>query len=215
MKKFLNYILTIFTSILFIYIFLFVAIMFLLLNKNFYYLHIKYLNIVEKTGYKIDTIKENYIAMINYLIPFSKTTYHLPSMPYSHEGKIHFEEVKNIFNTMSLICIIIIIILAIIFYYYYKKKDSTFLKKSSINCVVITLFLSLIGYINFNKAFIIFHKIFFNNDYWIFNPAKDPIINILPEEFFRNCSIAIFVFIIIGSLFLYILYKLINIKKLN
>lgn len=214
MKKFSNYILSIFTSILFIYVFTFIAIIFLLLNKNFYFLHIKYFNLIEKTGYSLQEIKENYTAMVKYLFPFSSKPFHLPTFAYSQQGKIHFQEVKNIFNAMFLICIIVAIILTIIFYYHYKKKDSTFLKKSCINCIVIPILLSIIGYINFDKTFTIFHTLFFNNDYWLFDPIKDPIINILPQEFFRNCSILIFVFIIIGSTFLYIIYKILNIKRL-
>ncbi len=215
MKKFFDYILTIFTSILFLFIFVFIAIIFLLKNKSFYYLHIKPLNIIENTNYSIETIKLNYNAMLDYLFPFSKTDFHLPTLPYSIEGKIHFEEVKNIFNTMSLICIIAIITLAIILYYYYIKKESIFLKKCSINCIIITFLICLIGYINFDKSFTIFHKIFFRNDYWIFDTVKDPIINILPQEFFRNCSILIFSFIIIGSLSLYLIYKFLNNKNYN
>ncbi len=38
--------------------------------------------------------------------------------------------------------------------------------------------------LNFEKSFIIFHKLLFRNDYWVFNPNLDPVINILPEEFF-------------------------------
>ena len=37
---------------------------------------------------------------------------------------------------------------------------------------------------NFNKCFTIFHKIFFDNDLWIFDPAKDYMIRMLPEGFF-------------------------------
>ncbi len=212
MKKFLNYILTIFMSILFIYMFIFIAILFLLLNKNFYYLHINYLDIQKNTNYSIADIKLNYNAMIDFLIPFSNKPFDLPTLTYSTQGKIHFEEVKKIFNNMSITFIIITITLTIIVYYYHKKKDSTFLKKCSINCILITIFMCFIGYINFDKSFIIFHNIFFDNNYWIFDPIKDPIINILPQDFFRNCSIVIFIFMIIGSIFLYIIYKLIKIK---
>lgn len=213
MKKFLNNILSIFISILFIYNFIFIAIIFLLLNRDFYYLHIKYLDLVEKTGYSLENIKINYNYILDYFLSFSNKDFNLPTLPYSTQGKIHFEEVKNIFNLAFLLGIIILIALIIIFYYYYKKKDSTFLKKSSINSIIITILISIIGHFNFDKSFTIFHKMFFNNDYWIFDPKKDPIINILPQEFFRNCSILIIIFIIIGSLLLYLTYKLININK--
>ena len=33
--------------------------------------------------------------------------------------------------------------------------------------------------VDFNKCFILFHEIMFSNDYWIFNPQLDPVINIL------------------------------------
>ena len=38
--------------------------------------------------------------------------------------------------------------------------------------------------VNFEGSFVLFHKTMFNNDYWIFDPNLDPVINILPEEFF-------------------------------
>ena len=39
---------------------------------------------------------------------------------------------------------------------------------------------------DFTKYFIMFHHIFFKNDFWILNPATDMLINIVPEGFFRD-----------------------------
>ena len=45
---------------------------------------------------------------------------------------------------------------------------------------------------DFDRAFTVFHGIFFpGKDNWLFDPATDPVIVLLPEEFFRNCAIAI------------------------
>ena len=45
---------------------------------------------------------------------------------------------------------------------------------------------------DFDRAFTVFHSIFFpGKDNWLFDPATDPVIALLPEEFFRNCAIAI------------------------
>ncbi len=41
---------------------------------------------------------------------------------------------------------------------------------------------------NFTKYFIIFHKIFFNNDLWILDPSTDLLINIVPEPFFVDTA---------------------------
>ncbi len=39
----------------------------------------------------------------------------------------------------------------------------------------------------------VFHELAFSNDFWLFDPAVDPIINILPEWFFMQEA-----FLIIG-----------------
>ncbi len=41
---------------------------------------------------------------------------------------------------------------------------------------------------NFSKYFIVFHRIFFNNDLWILNPQTDLLINIVPEPFFMDTA---------------------------
>ncbi|WP_265881320.1 TIGR01906 family membrane protein [Clostridium perfringens] len=76
------------------------------------------------------------------------------------------------------------------------------------------IFLSLIlsFYLNFSKVFTLFHKIFFNNDYWIFDPKKDPIINVLPESYFLFLAIFILSLVMILSIISKIFYTLKNIN---
>ena len=46
--------------------------------------------------------------------------------------------------------------------------------------------------LDFNRAFTVFHAIFFpGKDNWIFDPAVDQIILVMPEVFFRNCALLI------------------------
>jgi integral membrane protein (TIGR01906 family) len=53
--------------------------------------------------------------------------------------------------------------------------------------------------LDFERAFVIFHQLFFSGkDNWIFDYRTDPIITMLPEEFFRNCAILILAGILIG-----------------
>lgn len=43
--------------------------------------------------------------------------------------------------------------------------------------------------VNWEAVFIMFHKIMFRNDYWLFDEALDPVITILPDTFFSSmCS---------------------------
>jgi len=41
---------------------------------------------------------------------------------------------------------------------------------------------------DFTKYFVIFHKIFFNNDLWLLDPRTDLLINIVPEPFFVDTA---------------------------
>ena len=53
--------------------------------------------------------------------------------------------------------------------------------------------------LDFDKAFVIFHALFFpGKDNWLFDPRTDEIITILPQEFFMNCAILILAILIIG-----------------
>ena len=45
--------------------------------------------------------------------------------------------------------------------------------------------------IDFNRCFVIFHKLFFDNDLWLLDPEKDMIINILVEPFFADMALKI------------------------
>jgi len=58
--------------------------------------------------------------------------------------------------------------------------------------------------INFERAFDIFHRIFFNNDYWILDPRVDLLINMVPIYFFIHISIFIAALILVSSLIIII-----------
>ena len=46
--------------------------------------------------------------------------------------------------------------------------------------------------LDFGRAFEVFHMLFFpGKDNWLFDGREDPVIYMLPEEFFRNCAILI------------------------
>lgn len=45
--------------------------------------------------------------------------------------------------------------------------------------------------VNFDRCFVIFHEIFFDNDLWMFDPATDYMIRMLPEGFFYDMTIRI------------------------
>ncbi|MBQ6582919.1 MAG: TIGR01906 family membrane protein, partial [Mogibacterium sp.] len=63
--------------------------------------------------------------------------------------------------------------------------------------VVTVLAAAALGYLaskDFTKFFTEFHHIFFDNDLWLLDPAKDNLINLLPESFFRDTALTIVLF---------------------
>ena len=64
-----------------------------------------------------------------------------------------------------------------------------------------TLFFGLIGILfyivawvsvlNFNREFVIFHEVLFNNDLWLLDPRDSLMINMLPESFFVDTFVRV------------------------
>ena len=61
------------------------------------------------------------------------------------------------------------------------------------------LLVGALAALDFDRAFVVFHALFFpGKDNWLFDPAADEIINILPQEFFRNCALLILALLVLG-----------------
>lgn len=122
---------------------------------------------------------------------------------------VHMADVRELFLAGFLlrkICIVLLIlsmIILIISKVNWKYVLVHSVKIGVIIFAILTLLLSFIMSRNFDRAFVVFHKIFFNNDLWILDPDKSRLINILPEGFFVDTAIRIGV--IAGILILAIL----------
>ena len=57
--------------------------------------------------------------------------------------------------------------------------------------------------INWMRAWIVFHEIFFNNEYWLLNPYEDLLINIVPYQFFLSLSIFVGIFFGVSLILLF------------
>lgn len=193
-------------GIVFTLLFISLGVIFTINFRPLYYLDVKLLKIPETSGYSKEEIIENYDALIDYSSPFYKGNLNFPTLDASPQGIQHFKEVKDIFvlfyglGAFTLIAAIVIIV------FKYKKREISYLPVSSLTAIILPVILGLLLAIDFDTAFLVFHKIFFNNDYWIFDPAADPVINILPAAFFMHCALLIIAFILLGSLILYLVY---------
>lgn len=136
----------------------------------------------------------------------------------------HMEDVQGLFIGglwLRRIGILITLCFASLAYFWgHKSSERTEALKRLIPkslCIgtgaVFAVALVLIGIIStdFTKYFIVFHKIFFNNDLWVLDPRTDMLINIVPEGFFFDTAarIALVFAVIVGMFFVgnLVLYK--------
>ena len=165
--------------------------------RFFYYLQINTLNLPKNTGYDYSTIKTAFDDVMNYLtLPWCE--FGTGSLSYTTEGKAHFADCKGLFM-LDTVVLIISFVLVLVFAILERKNILKFNRPFGMH-VAFTSSISIFGFfiiliglvsIDFEKAFVIFHKIFFpGKDNWQFTQA-DEIINILPQQFFMNCAILI------------------------
>jgi integral membrane protein (TIGR01906 family) len=189
---------------------IFAAVKLTLMFKPLYYFDIKYLNIEDLSGFGKSEIIKNYDYVINYLLSPKVQEFNLPSIPYSNHGQIHFKDVKRIFTSIDILFVIAGLVSVFGVVLNLKHKSFHFLKRTSSMLILLPTILLSAFMVNFNTAFVIFHKIFFRNDYWQFDPELDPIINILPEEFFFHAALLIVILLILSIIVLRLLYKKLN-----
>ena len=160
-----------------------------------YSFDIDYLNIAAKIGMTKEVILKNYNILINYLNNPWISELKMSEFPSSDRGLFHFYEVKKLF-LLDYIILLVTGIGSFLFLYYIKitKEIWKLIHFFQWGSVVPPL-LIIILFINFDTLFILFHKVFFNNNAWLFNPSTDPIILALPETFFMHSFILAFVLI--------------------
>ncbi len=177
--------------------------------RPFFYSQIDSLNLVEVTGHTEDEIKTAYDEMVDFCIG-ADDEFSVGVFEWSESGKSHFEDVRVLFilDYVLLICGAIAVVVLLILKRALHIKFGPILRRGPCFWAGAGLgvaFLVIGGYAatDFDRFFTVFHSVFFpGKDNWLFDPATDPIINILPEVFFRNCAILIFVILIAGCVIL-------------
>ncbi|SFD06952.1 TIGR01906 family membrane protein [Clostridium uliginosum] len=169
-------------------------------------------SISEYTGLSSNDLMINYKGLIYYLQnPFIEKL-QFQDFSMSPQGEIHFQDVKRIFMYMYIYVFVFMIALGIYLLIKDKFKNKSFFKATKIlnsSSNVLILFFAVLIYtisVDFSKYFILFHKILFTNNYWLFDPELDPVINALPEEFFMLLGAIILILLIAQAIYFKTLY---------
>ena len=194
MKKFFSFI---FTFILIVSLSVFIITISIGLPiyiRDFYFTYAELTDIPSRSGYSMEVIREAFNELMDYLV--LNKEFSTGILKYSEEGKSHFVDVKFLFDLNFyglIISSISIIFINILTKVKLIKKIRIFdlppIFYASILTILIPLVVGFFCVLDFNKAFTVFHHIFFpGKDNWLFDYQLDQIINILPEDFFAACA---------------------------
>lgn len=218
MKSIKNIIPYIFSICLIYFLFVFSFYIILYFDDNFLLNLFDKFNVYNNLPFQISIVDAKKISteLMQYLIgkrPFLETTININGEIkelYSITAKIHMSDVRNIFVS-NLKCSYISLALSIICLVYCIKLNIHINKlfkayKNILIFLFVIVFIILIyGYIDFDSFFMMFHKVLFTNEYYLFNPNIDYIILMLPQELFQFVgfiTISLFIFLNIIMLFI-------------
>ena len=177
--------------------------------RPFYYAHIEPMGLEAYTGLTAEQLREAYNGILDYLTlpnrPFS-----CGILPFSAEGEAHFADCRVLFDLNRNVLLMSGGILAVLLPLQRKFGPYRLGKRhaawwAGLLALIAPLVIGALATLDFDRAFVIFHQIFFpGKSNWLFDWRTDPIILALPQEFFRNCAILIGAGLVIFSLSLLI-----------
>lgn len=219
MKGKLNNVIKVFYGIIIAILTIGISTIITLNSKFIYYYSIDKYNLEKIANISKEMLIGDFDRLIKYLQnPFIEKL-KFNNFTMSINGEFHFYEVKKIFLWIYAITIFIALLFIILVITNKFNRNKIHIYKTlnyGANTLIITIvsLLAIIA-IDFSKAFIVFHKIFFNNDYWIFDERTDPIIKVLPEEVFMLYALVIIALVFVGIIGYKLYYYFIKNKIKN
>lgn len=125
---------------------------------------------------------------------------------FNEQDRLHMADVKNLFlGGLKLRWLLLGVSLILVLVLFIRKAGvKKILPNAYFKALAIfgtlTIILGGLFVSDFNRYFVIFHKIFFTNDLWMFDPATDYMIRMLPEGFFYDMVMRIGMVFIAGLL---------------
>lgn len=116
---------------------------------------------------------------------------------FNEQDRFHMGEVRDLFigglniRTGALVIAVLCILLLILTKADLEKTVPAGYQAALAVTAAALLFLGIACAVDFNTVFVKFHHIFFDNDLWIFDPAEDYMIRMLPEGLFFDMVVRI------------------------
>ena len=174
-----------------------------LLCRPFYYAQIGPLGLT-RTGLTEEQIRAAFDDVMDYCLGL-RSDFAAGILPFSQSGADHFADVRVLFLLdlwvlgLSLAALIGVLVLCRM----KRARPQPLLGRGAgfwgaAGLGAVFLLIGGLAALDFQRAFVVFHSLFFpGKTNWIFDWRTDPIILLLPEEFFRNCALLVFTMLIL------------------
>lgn len=169
-----------------------------ILCRPFYYAQIGGLELVERTGLSREQICQAYDQVLDYCTGLSDR-FSAGILPYSASGASHFADVRELFLLDLKLLGAGLLLLAVLLPVCRRRglrprpllgHGPGFWAAAGLGAAFVVI--GGLAALDFDRAFTLFHALFFpGKDNWIFDWQLDPVILILPQDFFRNCALLI------------------------
>ena len=139
---------------------------------------------------------------------------------YNDKEIAHMSDVKDLYqgvvlarNILAIVCLF-----ALAYLIFKRDQNTAYLTANTYQKVFLIMFgvfIIVIAYafIDFNRFWIGFHRMFFTNELWLLDPRTDLLINLMPEPFFFDIVFRIIVTEIVAFVLLYLLS--VRVKKIH
>ena len=174
-----------------------------LLCRSFYYAHIGPMHL-EEWGLTREEIQTAYGEMMDFCLG-RREDFSAGVLAFSQSGADHFADVRGLFllDLRVLRASLALLLAALVICKMKGVRPYRFLGRgpglwAAAGLGAVFLLVGGLAALNFDRAFVIFHSIFFpGKDNWIFDWRTDPIILFLPQDFFRSCALLILVLLLV------------------
>lgn len=159
-----------------------------------YPLEISCLHLTSRVHFQPQIIQHNFNVLMDYLTNPLSQVLAMPDFPSSASGIHHFAVVKGLFHLAQGVALVTLPMFFLFWKQVVRRGFLSLYRRGLLLMLSLPLVLGLIGvFIGFDQFFTLFHQILFvGDDSWLFDPAKDPVILILPEDFFLHAFLLFF-----------------------
>ena len=164
-----------------------------LLCRPFYYAHIGPMGLAEYVGLTPEQIRQAFDQVMDFCLGL-RPDFAAGVLPWSQSGADHFADVRRLFlldlwvlglSLAGLLCLLVYSRFKRVRPYCFRGRGPGFWAAAGL--AIVFLAVGGLAALDFDRAFVLFP----GKTNWLFDYREDPVILILPEEFFRNCALLI------------------------